>query len=71
MSRRRKRGQRVRVDAALSVICPCGQQVHAGYDQDGAGVVIHREPRCAEFDALDPDEFLRWMRLKREGKLDA
>ncbi len=42
--------------------CPCGCEIFATTDPCG---VIHALPDCAAFEALEPDEFLAYVRRSR------
>lgn len=42
--------------------CPCGKQIHASTDPPS---VMHGVPWCAAFEALEPDEFLAYVRRSR------
>lgn len=55
----------------LKTECPCGQQVHVVESPSGDQGVVHMLPRCETFDALDAVEYVKWLRLNAEGKLDS
>lgn len=70
--RRPQAGERVQLKEGVAFDCPdCGLRVTIGCDQYDTPVAIHKKPMCATFDALDPDEYLKWARLRMQGKTDA
>ena len=63
---------KVKVLVELETECPCGKLVQIGHRvSDGAPFVLHREPTCTNYDEFAPDEFVKWLRLHAEGKLDS
>ncbi len=55
----------------LKTECPCGQDVElVESPTDGPGVQ-HALPTCETFDKLEVDEYVKWLRLNAEGKLDS
>lgn len=48
----------------IEVECPCGQLV-AVYQRG----ILHKEPRCSDFEDRDPVLYLRWVRKHHEEKL--
>lgn len=56
--------------AEFVCVCTCGREIHAAYlpGQPGAAPVgvVHEAPICGAFDALEPDEFLTWLRKRYE-----
>lgn len=42
--------------------CPCGQRIYASVEH---GAIAHDLPQCPEFEAMDPDEFLTYVRRSR------
>jgi len=62
-------GDEVRFDRKqpyVETTCMCGAVVIAGTLTTGYSSVIHRLPMCPEFDRLEPDDFLTWLRTKKE-----
>ena len=51
-----------RVKVETMVRCPCGQQVVIGIDEDGCSGVFHHMPMCKQFDALDPVQYVTFLR---------
>lgn len=43
-------------------LCICGQQIGINYETQ---CVAHFEPRCAEYNRMEPLEFLQWVRKKK------
>jgi len=60
-------------EEVVSFECPCGKQVTITQDPSGVqpSSILHELPMCAEYEQLAPDDYLRWVRGKREGRLDA
>lgn len=56
------------VDGVHDIPCPCGGTVHAGFNMAGEGLVIHSLPYCAEFERLEPDQFMVWRREEFERR---
>ncbi len=52
----------------VETICVCGQQVFAGTLKDGDPAIIHKLPMCSDFDRLEPDDFLAWLRHHKESR---
>lgn len=51
--------------AEVGGVCPfCQRKFSAGHDDDGNPGLIHTLPTCKQFDELEPDEYLRAVRLK-------
>jgi hypothetical protein len=48
------------VSAELEGICPCGKKF---FVDSKNYAVIHEMPMCNKFEALEPDEFLKYVRL--------
>lgn len=40
-------------------VCPCGKKF---YVDSQRYCVIHEMPMCKQFEALEPDKYLRWVR---------
>lgn len=61
-------GTKFTVDVTFTFLCRCGQTVRVGYvcepiSADGRpGVVLHVDPRCGQFQRLNPLDFVRWVR---------
>ncbi len=56
----------------LELKCPCGGTCTVTEDAQGElASILHTMPMCSEFEVLDPDEYLRWVRGKIEGRFDA
>lgn len=49
------------------VRCPCGQWCMIGEDQGGTPGVLHQEPMCEQFRALDTLQFVRFLRQYYEA----
>ena len=50
----------------VETTCMCGAIVIAGSMTNGQQAVIHKQPMCPEFDRLEPQDFLVWLRTKKE-----
>jgi len=56
----------------IQVRCPCGEDFFVGYEEGSKiPVLLHKGEPCHEFIELEPDDFLRWVRARLEGKADA
>jgi hypothetical protein len=56
------------LDAEDLGLCPCGRRIYVPADRNQLAV-IHEEPTCLPFLELEPDEFLRYVRLSRARKV--
>ncbi|KKK48904.1 hypothetical protein LCGC14_3140460 [marine sediment metagenome] len=67
------------IHAQLEFECPCGAKVVVGSEShdtpegipEGSPVILHVMPMCEEYRKLEPDEYLRWVRLTIDGRRDA
>ncbi len=50
----------------ITVVCPCGQSVTV-FELG----MLHREPRCSEFEDLDPADYLAWVAKHHGSPPDA
>jgi hypothetical protein len=51
--------------AQIRIECPfCNGVADAGEDSDGLPGVVHTLPTCTQFEQLEPDEYLRAVRLR-------
>ena len=58
--------------AILELQCPCGEKVTVTENLEGElASLLHTLPMWREFEVLEPDEFLRWIRTTAEGRHDA
>ena len=56
----------------MQLQCICGGTLVTTTDDDGnPASLLHSMPMCKEYEMLEPDEFLRWLRTKIEGTHDA
>lgn len=46
-------------------VCPCGGRWFAGTDPEPS--VVHTKPICEEFDKLEPEDYLKWIREGLQG----
>ena len=54
------------------MVCPCGGKAIVTSDERGEPAsLLHSMPMCEEYEKLEPDEYMRWLRGKREGRFDA
>lgn len=58
---------------ALELACPCGGKAMVTSDPvtDEPASLIHTLPMCEQYEKLEPDEYLRWVRGRIEGTFDA
>jgi hypothetical protein len=45
-------------------LCPCGRRIYVPTNRNQYAV-IHEMPMCVPFQELEPDEFLRYVRIAR------
>lgn len=57
-SKKKPRGESNVGSVAVRFRCFCGREAGAGYMADGTPIVTHAKPVCAEFIALEADEYL-------------
>lgn len=57
-SKKKRRGESNVGSVAVRFRCFCGREAGAGYMADGTPIVTHAKPVCAEFIALEADEYL-------------
>jgi hypothetical protein len=57
-----------KVESGLKVLCPCGGSVQVSRVAEGSDmpvgtpVVFHTMPICAQYEGLEPGDFLKWVR---------
>ena len=49
-------------DAVYLGLCPCGREIYASVSQFA---VIHQVPFCKQFEELEPDDFVAYVRRSR------
>ena len=56
----------------LEIKCPCGGTAFYTTTPDGEPAsLIHTLPACVHYMDLPPDEYIRWIRSKIEGRADS
>lgn len=52
---------------SMIVRCPCGQQCMIGTNAGGIPGVLHEMPMCEQFDKLDAQQFVTYLRKYYEA----
>jgi hypothetical protein len=55
------------LDAEDLGLCPCGRRIYADVRKTG---LLHEMPMCVPFEELQPEEFLRYVRIARSARGD-